>query len=195
MTLAIAESLSLRRLCSGCNSNITVRTFPEGKQRNRAIAILGLVGSVSFSLGVVIGGLFETVSWRWLFRMLSIVSYVATGAALLVVPRNRTVRGLSVKEILWRMDPVGLLLSVGAVILLVLAMTSGPEYGWNDPRFAASLPISILGFIGFFVWEAKGRNDTNAMLPASIWKTPGTKALVFLWQVEPCDPADDHELN
>jgi hypothetical protein len=36
-------------------SNITVRTFPEGKQRNRAIAILGLVGSVSFSLGVVIG--------------------------------------------------------------------------------------------------------------------------------------------
>jgi hypothetical protein len=36
-------------------SSITVRTFPEGKQRNRAIAILGLVGSVSFSLGVVIG--------------------------------------------------------------------------------------------------------------------------------------------
>jgi hypothetical protein len=39
-----------------CNdSNLTVRTFPAGKARNRAIAILGLVGSVSFSLGVVIG--------------------------------------------------------------------------------------------------------------------------------------------
>jgi len=36
-------------------SNLTVRTFPAGKTRNRAIAILGLIGSVSFSLGVVIG--------------------------------------------------------------------------------------------------------------------------------------------
>jgi MFS family permease len=126
------------------------------------------------------GGLFESVSWRWLFRLLSILSSTATVLAIVVVPRSRTVHGLSIREVLSRMDPVGLGLSVGAVILLVLSLTSGPEYGWKDPRFSATLPISAILFIGFFLWQKFGRNETNGILPPAIWRTPGIKALVFL---------------
>lgn len=121
----------------------------------------------------------ESVSWRWLFRMISFMALTAAGGAVLVVPRTKTGRGLRWRDILARMDPIGLLLSMAAIIFLVLALTSGPEHGWRDPRFSASLPISVVCFVAFFVWEAKA-DETMAMLPAAVWKTPTVKPLVFL---------------
>ncbi|KAH6904497.1 major facilitator superfamily domain-containing protein [Coprinopsis sp. MPI-PUGE-AT-0042] len=160
--------------------NITVRTFPEGPRRNQAIAILGLVASVSYSIGVIIGGLFEQASWRWLFRMISFMAVLATVASLAFVPKERITKNVTVKDILLRMDPIGLLLSVTAIIMLVLALTSGPDYGWKDARFAAALPVSMISFVAFFVWEAMAKDSKNVMLPAGIWKTPTVKPLVFL---------------
>jgi hypothetical protein len=112
--------------------------------------------------------------------MISMMAVLATVAAVLVVPKHRIVDDIGAKEILLRMDLIGLLLSVAAVILLVLALTSGPEYGWNDARFYVALPVSGVCFVTFFVWEAKARNEKNAMLPAIIWNTPTVKPLVFL---------------
>ncbi len=112
--------------------------------------------------------------------MIALLAVLATVAAVLVVPKHRIVIDTSAKEILLRMDPIGLLLSVAAVILLVLALTSGPQHGWNDARFFVALPASGVSFVTFFVWEAKARNEKNAMLPAVIWKTPTVKPLVFL---------------
>ncbi|KAH6913586.1 major facilitator superfamily domain-containing protein [Coprinopsis sp. MPI-PUGE-AT-0042] len=160
--------------------NITVRTFPEGKRRNQALAILGLVASLSYSIGVIIGGLFEHATWRWLFRMISIMAFLATAASLAFVPKERITKNVTAKDILLRMDPIGLLLSVTAIILLVLALTSGPEYGWKDARFSAALPISLVSFVAFFVWEAMAKDSKNVMLPATVWKTPTVKPLVFL---------------
>ncbi|KAH6904499.1 major facilitator superfamily domain-containing protein [Coprinopsis sp. MPI-PUGE-AT-0042] len=160
--------------------NITVRTFPEGPRRNQAIAILGLVASVSYSIGVIIGGLFEQASWRWLFRMISFMAVLATVASLAFVPKQRITKNVTVKDILLRMDPVGLLLSITAIIMLVLALTSGPDYGWKDARFAAALPVSMISFVAFFIWEAMAKDPKNVMLPAGIWKTPTVKPLVFL---------------
>lgn len=179
-------------------SNITVRTFPEGPRRNQAIAILGLIASLSYSIGVIIGvclrpkiatfsncmlplgGLFEQASWRWLFRMISFMAVLATVASLAFVPKERITKNVTLKDILLRMDLVGLLLSVTAIIMLVLALTSGPEYGWKDARFAAALPVSIVSFVAFFTWEALAKDSKNVMLPATIWKTPTVKPLVFL---------------
>jgi MFS family permease len=162
------------------SSNITVRTFPAGKARNRALTILGLVGSVSYSIGVIIGGLFETASWRWLLRMFSVLSFIAAGIAVLVVPKQRIHKNLNMREIVLRMDLIGLIFSIGTILLLVLALTSGPEYGWNDPRFYVCFPVSLLSGVAFFFWEAKGIKEIHAMLPAAIWETPTVKPLVFL---------------
>jgi hypothetical protein len=117
--------------------------------------------------------------------MISIMAAIATTAAILVVPKTKIVTDITAKEVLLRMDPIGLLLSVAAVILLVLALTSGPEYGWKDARFFVSLPASAVSFVTFFVWEAKARNERNAMLPAVVWQTPTVKPLVFLKCVLP----------
>lgn len=122
----------------------------------------------------------ETASWRWLFRMIGILSGVTAILALLVVPKTTTHPTSTLREIVVKMDLLGLFLSVGAIILFVLALTSGPEYGWNDPRFYVPLPLSVAMIVGFFVWEAKGRDEGNAMLPAVIWETPTVKPLAIL---------------
>ena len=51
---------------------------------------------------------------------------------------------------------------------------------FRSARFAAALPVSLVAFVAFFVWEAIAKDSNNVMLPAAIWKTPTVKPLVFL---------------
>lgn len=184
------------------HSTVTIRTFPPGKERRRALAILGMVGAISFTLGTVVGtyqssinrrgednkltskwltgGLFEEVSWRWLFRTMAIVTFLVAGIGFLLIDKSRIVTNISLKTVLRRTDPIGLILSAGGVILLVLALTSGPEHGFDRPMFYVPLPVAVVLLVGFFVWEGKWAKGEDAMLPPGIWKIPTVKPLTFL---------------
>lgn len=126
------------------------------------------------------GGLFEEISWRWLFRTMAIMAFLVAFIGLLLIDKSRIVSGVPIRTILRRTDPIGLFLSAGGVILLVLALTSGPEHGFNKPMFYVPLPVAVLFLVGFFIWEAKGVRREDAMLPPEIWEIPTVKPLMFL---------------
>jgi len=52
-----------------------------------------------------------------------------------------------------------------------LALTEGPNKGWNTPIFIAPITLSIILGLAFFAWESFVRSD-RAMLPPVIWKIP-----------------------
>jgi MFS family permease len=62
--------------------SLLTTSFPEGSQRNRALAIYGAIGGAGFYSGVVAGGLLTTISWRWVF-----FAPVIIGSAFLVAGR------------------------------------------------------------------------------------------------------------
>ena len=69
------------------------------------------------------------------------------------------------------LDPMGALLIMSSLALFNLALTEGPNKGWNNPIFIAPITLSIVLGLAFFAWESFVRSD-RAMLPPVIWKIP-----------------------
>ena len=47
--------------------SIITTNFAEGRERNKALSIFTTFGASGFSLGLVVGGLMTSLSWRWTF--------------------------------------------------------------------------------------------------------------------------------
>lgn len=88
--------------------------------------------------------------------------HLATSAGILLFywPKKRASPRMSVREMLWAIDPIGSLLFIGAATLILLALDwAGGAYPWHDPHVAAPLGIG-LGFLALFsLYEWKGRTD------------------------------------
>lgn len=73
---------------------------------------------------------------------------------------------------LWRrLDILGVILMMGALVCLVFALTEGPIEGWSSVGFIAPFILSFFLALGFFFWEAK-IPPRSAVLPSSVWKIP-----------------------
>lgn len=70
--------------------SLLTTSFPEGQLRNRALAIYGAIGAGGFTLGVVVGGLLTTTSWRWVFFAPVIVGVLLWLAGRAVIRRDQT---------------------------------------------------------------------------------------------------------
>lgn len=47
--------------------SLLTTSYPEGPQRDRALAVYGAIGAGGFTLGVVAGGFLTDLGWRWVF--------------------------------------------------------------------------------------------------------------------------------
>lgn len=68
-----------------------------------------------------------------------------------------------------RLDILGVILMMGALVCLVYALTEGPIGGWDSAGFIAPFVLAFVLGIGFFVWEAR-IPPKSAVLPSSVWK-------------------------
>lgn len=111
----------------------------RGRYRTTAFAIWGSTIGGMAALGPLAGGVLTTeLSWRWAFGVNLPVCAVVVGAGLLFVRESRD-RSLTAGT-----DFLGVLLSVVAVGLLVLALIEGRTYGWWSPVRSADLgPITF----------------------------------------------------
>jgi EmrB/QacA subfamily drug resistance transporter len=138
----------------GCMLNpvamsIVVHTFPEPRERARAIGIWGAVAGISLALGPLIGGaLTQTLGWHAVFW----INLPIGGLALLLtaryVPESRAPQPR-------RPDPVGqalLLIGLGA---LTYSLIEGPRAGG---AFAAGTRlIAAAAFAGLIAYEQRRR--------------------------------------
>lgn len=70
-----------------------------------------------------------------------------------------------------RLDILGVVLMMGALVCLVFALTEGPIEGWDSAGFIAPFILAFFLAVGFFIWEAK-IPPRSAVLPSSVWKIP-----------------------
>lgn len=100
----------------------------QGRYRATAFAVWGSTIGGMAALGPLIGGLLTTdLSWRWAFGVNLPICAVVIVGALAVVRESRDPAGTSGRDV------IGVLLSVLAVGLLVLALIEGRSYGWWSP--------------------------------------------------------------
>jgi MFS family permease len=160
--------------------HLIVHLFPEkGKQQN-ALAMLGLIAAIANTLGVVLGGLFELASWKWLFRFMAILAFASAGVGALLLPWKME-RHIAHSEFskLQRLDLVGVFLMTGSLLLFILGLTSGTTEGWTHAQFLAPFLISVVMFCLFFVWESR-LHEEKALLPMKLIKLPNLILLCFM---------------
>lgn len=89
--------------------------------------------------------------------------HLASSIGLLVFywPKRRSdYPRMTIKQVLWAIDPIGSLLFVTSATLLLLALDwAGGAYGWSDPHVAAPLGIGLALLLLFALYEWKGRTD------------------------------------
>jgi EmrB/QacA subfamily drug resistance transporter len=145
-----AAALVVFRLCQGAAGailspsvfSITLVTFEEGAERNKALGVLGAIAGSGAAIGVILGGvLTEYAGWEWIF----FVNVPIGLLTLLVVPRF--VRESRAEGLERHFDAAGAVTVTAGLMLLVFGLTRAPDVGWTSPE-------TILCFVGWAVLSA-----------------------------------------
>ncbi len=132
--------------------SLLISTFPEGRERNRALSILVAVLSAGFAAGSIAGGVL-TAAFGWRSVMFVNVPIGAVAAVLsqrfLVESRVRaTERSLDL--------PGALSVTIG-LILLVYGLTNAAIEGFSTSQTIIPLGVSALVLAGFFAIEYRSK--------------------------------------
>jgi EmrB/QacA subfamily drug resistance transporter len=138
-------------------------TFPEGKQRNRAMGVYAAMSVGGAAVGLVAGGILTTyASWRWvMFVNVPIGALVAVLAAR-VLPESERRSG--------RFDLPGAVTVTAGVAALVYGLsnattTSNGVSHWGDTKVVVSLVAAVILLVSFAIIEVRSE---HALLPMRV---------------------------
>ena len=148
--------------------SILTTTFPEGRDRHKAIGLWSATIPLASVVGVVLGGVFaDGPGWRWVFLVnVPLCALVLVGAFWLL-------EGERVRAPRMGFDLLGALLVTAAMLLLVYTLVEAPEVGWDDVRTLAGLAGAIALLLAFAHNERRHRNP---LFPFSILRIEGLAA-------------------
>jgi MFS transporter, DHA2 family, methylenomycin A resistance protein len=142
---------------------IITHTFPERRERARAIGVWAAVAGLSLPAGPVAGGLLVAgPGWRWVFLVnLPIVAAAAVLTARHVResadPRGR------------RLDTPGVVLGAVALAATTFALIDGGRAGAGAPAVVAAVASAVVAGGALVLVE---RRSAAPMLPPSLFRRP-----------------------
>jgi len=118
-------------------------TFPEGRDRNRAMAVYAGMTAAGGALGLLLGGaLVQGASWRWVFFVNVPIAAVVMLVTPFVLPKIDGHGG--------RLDIPGALTASSGVALLVYGLVHAPEGGWTSVGTLSAFALAVV-LLGVFV--------------------------------------------
>ncbi|WP_405877973.1 MFS transporter [Streptomyces sp. NBC_01136] len=145
---------------------LVTQLFPEGPQRNKALAIYTSVGASSFSIGLILGGvLTDAFGWRSVF----IVS-TAIGTAVLFSVRATLPASVRRPQSL---DVFGAVVVTAGLALAVFGVSRASTEGWGATDVVVALVAAVVLLLVFVLWE---RRTASPLLPLSIFRSGPVRA-------------------
>ncbi|KAJ5294527.1 hypothetical protein N7508_009348 [Penicillium antarcticum] len=160
---------------------IIAQIVPLAK-RPMYVGLMGSIFGISSIIGPLLGGAFtDNVTWRWCFYInLPIGGFTMVVLFLfLLIPPPRDTSTDTWKRQILRLDPLGSVLFLPAVICFMLALQwGGTAYAWTNGRIIALFVISgvlMFAFVGVQIWL-----KTDATVPPHIFNQRSiTSGVVF----------------
>jgi EmrB/QacA subfamily drug resistance transporter len=140
--------------------------FPEGRQRNRAVAVYSAMAIVGIVVGLVAGGILVTyLNWRWVLFVNVPIGLVVAALAARLLPE--TARGSG------RFDLPGAITATAGVASLVYGLSNAATTPdgvshWGDAKVIASLAAAAVLMAAFVVIET---HSTYPLLPFRILRS------------------------
>ena len=138
-------------------------TFPDERDRARALGIWAVGGAVASAVGPLVGGALTTVDWRLVFginlpaclAMLVLLRWVAHS------PRQPS-----------PFDWAGQVLAVVGLAALVHGLIHGGAVGFAEPSVLITLVVAVVGITAFLLVQARGRHP---MMPLELFRSSGIR--------------------
>jgi len=132
--------------------SIITTNFAEGRERNKALSIFTTFGASGFSLGLVVGGLMTSLSWRWTFLVSVPIAVLVVILGYRFIPRDTPDATDSGHDV-WGAVTLAL-----GMLGLVYTLVSAPEQGWGSVATIAGFIISAAVLATFALIENKVRH-------------------------------------
>ncbi len=127
--------------------SILTNVFRDPRDRQRAIAIWAGCAGLGGSLGPVISGaLLEHFTWGSVFFISVVIAAVALLAGAFLLPNSSDPTEST-------LDPLGVLLAVGAVGMLLYGIIEAPANGWGSAVTVSTIAAGLVVLAGFVWWE------------------------------------------
>lgn len=141
---------------------ILIDLFPEGRERNKALAFWSGVGAIGATAALLIGGpITGLLGWEWIFFINIPVAAVMLIFAPILFPESRQKGRRSY-------DPVGAITSTGGLVLVIGAIVLVPTKGWLSWPVLGALAGAVV-LIGLFVLTE--RRSVAPLLPLRIFRS------------------------
>ena len=128
---------------------ILTNVFTEPRERAKAIGLWSGVAGLAVALGPVCGGwLLEHFWWGSVFLVNVPIVAIALLAGWRLLPTSKDPSA-------GRLDVVGLVSSIVAVVLVVYTMIEAPERGWGSAATIAGFAVAAAVLAGFVLWELR----------------------------------------
>src|ERR1700754_1438172 len=128
-------------------------TFPEGPERNHAVAVWGGTGAAGLVVGVLLGGvLTQGLGWESVVFVNVPLAGVALLLAFALVPADGR------REVGRRFDLPGALTAALGITLLVFVLVQGPNLGWGSPAVLISVAVAVLSLAACALIERRSRD-------------------------------------
>ena len=135
---------------------LIVTSFPEGRERTRALGIYMGVITGGSSLGLVLGGVItEWLSWRWVLFINVPIGLAVVAIAPLFVGETPRLPG--------RFDLAGALTATAGVTALVYGFIRAAADGWGDHLALAAFGTAAVVLTLFVVTETRARQPITPL--------------------------------
>jgi EmrB/QacA subfamily drug resistance transporter len=125
-----------------------VTSFPEGRERVRALSIFTAVTMGGSSLGLVLGGMItQWFSWRWVFFINVPIGIAVVALAPRLLPSSQRQRG--------HFDAAGAITSTAGMSALVYAFITVASHGWTNRLALGSFALAALLLSAFLMIETR----------------------------------------
>jgi EmrB/QacA subfamily drug resistance transporter len=141
-----------------------VATFPEPRERVRAIGVFSFVAAAGGSIGLLAGGLLtQAISWHWIFF---VNLPIGTVASLLADRLLDSEPGIGFAQ---GADALGAALITSSLMLGVYTIVGeAADNGWTSSRTLVFGGVALLLFVGFVAREA---THPRPLLPLRVFKS------------------------
>ena len=155
----------------------------EPHELNKALTLYAMCGALANATGTLAAGVLEFIpsggqgaAWRWFFRLIAAIVLPICAISFFWIPKPPGAQN-DVEDKWKRLDLVGAILMLLAIVLLILGLTLGASYGFKTAGFLAPFLLTWPLCIAFFVWEAWLPPEV-AILPSKTWRIPNFTLLI-----------------
>ena len=153
---------------------VLVTTFPEGRERDRALGVWSAAGSLGIPAGALLGGLLTSaLGWRWVLLITAPAALLAAGLVLAAVGESRD------QTTPRRLDLPGAVTATTGLALLIFAVTQTERLAGNPagapgsaPLLRVAVPLAA-GAALLAIFVAVERRSPAPLVRLSILRTPG----------------------